>query len=198
VEPLPVKPRQRPAARAPRRVQPVAEGQASLDFLPAAPTKPRTLSTTVEAVIYCDAPVAAKLHRAVAAAFDASMVVIAYGAFLVAFVLLGGQFTLNSTSLLVLGAVLPLLGMLYGLMWGWAGIDSAGMRWTGLHLLTFEGFPPDRRQRFERFAGSCLSLFTGLGLLWSLVDEEGLGWQDHISRTFPTPKALDQQVLLRR
>src|SRR4051794_38375388 len=41
-----------------RRAKPVPEGQGTLDFLPAAPAKPRQLPTTVEAVIYCEAPVA--------------------------------------------------------------------------------------------------------------------------------------------
>jgi hypothetical protein len=34
--------------------------------------------------------------------------------------------------------------------------------------------------------GSCLSVCTAVGLLWLLVDEESLAWQDHISGTFPT------------
>src|ERR1035438_2945268 len=69
-------PRPRPATPAtptklvPHRAARVAEGQGKLDFLPSAPPKPRTLSTTVEAVIYCEAPVASTTHRAVAAAID--------------------------------------------------------------------------------------------------------------------------------
>src|ERR1035441_7544312 len=58
------------AKPAPRRAARVPEGQGRLDFLPSAPPKPRTLSTTVEAVIYCEAPVASTVHRAVAAAID--------------------------------------------------------------------------------------------------------------------------------
>ena len=27
---------------------------------------------------------------------------------------------------------------------------------------------------------------AGLGLLWSLADEESLTWHDHMSKTFPT------------
>ena len=197
VEPLP-KPRQRTASPRPARRAPrVPEEQGALDFLPPAPPKPRTLPTTVEAQIFCDAPVAVRLHRAVAAGLDASLVVIAYGLFLLAYRLMGGQFALDRTSIAMLGAVLPLLGMVYGLMWCWAGRESAGMQWTRLRLVTFEGFPPDRKQRLWRFAGSCLSLFSLLGLAWSLLDEESLGWQDHISRTFPTPMALDDQVLRR-
>jgi RDD family len=197
VEPLP-KPRQRSAApRPPRRAPRVPEEQGALDFLPPAPPKPRTLPTTVEAQIYCDAPVATRLHRAVAAGLDASIVVIAYGLFLLVYFLCGGGFSLERTCILMLAAPLPLLGMVYGLMWCWVGRESAGLQWTRLRLLTFEGFPPDRKQRMWRFAGSCLSVFTLLGLAWSALDEESLGWQDHISRTFPTPIALDEQVLRR-
>src|SRR5262249_49479705 len=105
---IPVEPRTKPQRveaapakpRAPRRSR-VPEGQGSLDFaapvdfLAAAPPKPRTLSTTVEAVIFCEAPVAVWLHRAVAAALDWSMVLIAYGMFLLAFHQMGGSFALD-------------------------------------------------------------------------------------------------------
>jgi hypothetical protein len=35
-------------------------------------------------------------------------------------------------------------------------------------------------------------------MFWSLVDEEGLGWQDHMSHTFPTPREADNMILVRR
>jgi uncharacterized RDD family membrane protein YckC len=152
----------------------------------------------VEAVIYCDSPVASKLHRFVAAALDWSMVLIAYGLFLLVFHAFGGEFTLNKINGLMFGGVLLLFGFTYGLMWALAGSETAGMRFAQLRLLTFEGFPPDYRQRLVRFLGSCLSLCTVLGLAWSAVDEESLAWQDHISRTFPSPKEFDKQILRRR
>ena len=138
------------------------------------------------------------MHRAVAAAFDWSMVLIAYGFFLGTFRLCGGQFVMNKTNLLLLGGVLPLLGCLYGLMWAVAGNETAGMRWAHLRLTTFDGFRPERDQRLMRFAGSCLSLCTVVGLLWSFADEESLAWPDHISRTFPTPRRLESQIFHRR
>ena len=49
------------------------------------PAQPRKLGTTVEAVIYCELPVATTLHRAVAALLDWSLVLIGYGLFLLAF-----------------------------------------------------------------------------------------------------------------
>jgi uncharacterized RDD family membrane protein YckC len=193
VEPPPRRPRAAP--QKPRRR--VAEEQGTLDFLPSQPAQPRTLSTTVEAVIYCEAPVATTLHRGIAAALDWSMVLIGYGLFLGVFQAAGGEFVLTRTNLLIFGGMLPLLGFAYGLMWAIVGGETAGMRWMRLRLTTFDGFRPEPRQRLLRFLGSCLSACTVLGMLWPLADEESLAWQDHISHTFPTPCVLDQQVFRR-
>jgi len=187
-----------PAKPAARHAARVAEGQGRLDFLPSAPPKPRTLSTTVEAVIYCEAPVASTTHRAVAAAIDWTMVLIAYGMFLLTFHLCGGEFAITKNTLPVFGGVFLLLGFTYGIYWTVAGTETAGMRWTQLRLITFDGFPPEGRHRIMRFAGACLSRCTGLGLLWALADEESLGWQDHISRTFPTPYEMESRIFQRR
>lgn len=197
--PPPPRPRSKPAARKPiqRNVPRVPEAQGKLDFLPPAVDKSRTLGTRVEAVIFCEDPVATMQHRGVAAALDGSMVLIGYALFLVVFRLLGGEFDLNQTNLVLFGAVLPLLTFAYGLLWAIAGRETPGMVWTHLHLTTFEGFEPERQQFLTRFVGSCLSLSTVLGLLWPLVDEESLGWQDHMSRTFATP-GLKSDRFLRR
>jgi uncharacterized RDD family membrane protein YckC len=183
-----------PARRAPR----APEGQGKLDLLPSIPAKPRTLGTTVEAVICCEASVAMPVHRALAGAIDWSMVLIGYGLFLTAFWFGGGAFVLNRSDLLVFGGALLLVAFTYGLLFAIAGTETAGMRWTRLQVLTFDGFPPDAGQRLLRFAGACLSLSTLLGLLWCLADEEGLTWADHISRTFPTPREWNSQVFRRR
>ena len=192
------KPRTAAPKAAPRRAKPVNEGQGTLDFLPPAPAKPRQLGTTVEAVIYCEAPVATTLHRAVAAALDWSMVLIGYGIFLTAFHMLGGEFTLTKSNLGMFGAMFLMVGFTYGLLFSLAGAETPGMHWTQLRLTTFDGFPPERRQRMVRFFSASLTRCTMLGLLWSLADEENLAWQDHISRTFPTPREVDSLVFRRR
>jgi hypothetical protein len=89
--PAPPRPPAATAHRSPsRRPARVPEGQASLDFLPPAPARPRTLSTTVDAVIYCEERVASSPHRALAAALDWSMVLIGYGLFLGMFAAMAG------------------------------------------------------------------------------------------------------------
>jgi uncharacterized RDD family membrane protein YckC len=125
-------------------------------------------------------------------------VLIAYGLFLATYYLCGGQFAADKLNVMVFGGALLLIAVTYGLFWTVANTETAGMRWCHLRLTTFDGFRPDGRQRIARFAGSCLSLCTVVGLLWSLADEECLAWQDHISGTFPTPRALDSQIFRRR
>ncbi len=64
------------------------------------------------------------------------------------------------------------------------GGTTPGLQMTGLRLTTFDGNPVPRRQRLWRALAmivSCASL--GLGFLWALVDEDGLGWHDRITRT---------------
>lgn len=181
-----------------RRGLPVSEDQGRLDFLPAETAKPRTLDTSVEAVIFCDFPVASRVHRMLAGALDASMVIIGYGLLLLSYRLAGGQFAFDETGAAIFAGAFLLVALTYGALWAVAGTETAGMRWTRLRLVTFDGYPLDMRQRLLRFAGSTLSICTAVGLLWSLADEETLAWQDHISRTFPTPRDSESRVFRRR
>jgi uncharacterized RDD family membrane protein YckC len=148
-------------------------------------------------MVSCDSPVAAPVHRAVAGAIDCSLALIGYGMFLTLYFILGGEFAWNRLNMEIFGGALLLIGFTYGLIWTLAGVDTAGMRWTGLRLTTFEGFPPERKQRVLRFVGGCLSLCTVVGRLWHLADEESLTWHDHISRTFPTPRRVHAEVFRR-
>lgn len=161
--------------------------QQSLDF--AAPK----VRTALEAVIYCDAPVASPVHRMVAVALDASMILMAVGMFMVTFQFVGPFLGVDAG---VSGRTVPLLagiaaafGFLYYGLFALANGDTPGMMWAQLELKDFDGQRPGRRQRVRRLFAKGLSvLAAGLGLLWALVDEESLTWHDHISRTFPTPR----------
>jgi uncharacterized RDD family membrane protein YckC len=71
-------------------------------------------------------------------------------------------------------------------------MDTPGLQWSGLALLNFDGFRPTRKARFYRLGGGIVSgLSAGIGLLWSLLDEERLTWHDYMSGTFPTRRRLD-------
>lgn len=183
--PLPRTETPKPAPRK-RTAPPHADSQTELDFLLPA-QGPRMLKTQVEAVIYCDAEVASAKHRAVAAALDGGMIFTGCALFLFTFHFMGGMFRLNRQTIPFFIAVLGTLALFYGMLWIFAGRETAGMRWAGLRLINFDGRPADRRARLLRALGGCLSLSAGaIGLLWALVDEERLAWHDHMSKTFPT------------
>src|SRR5579864_3510130 len=175
------------------------DAQPGLDFLLPAPQGPRTLKTRVEAVIYCDADVATPKHRVIAAAIDGGMIFIGFGLFLFAFHLMGGMFRFNRQTIPFFIGAFGTLAMFYGLLWIWADRQTVGMRWTGLRLIDFDGFPADRRARSLRAIGACLSFCAGgLGLLWALADEEKLAWHDHMSKTFPTVEESNRSFFQKR
>jgi uncharacterized RDD family membrane protein YckC len=197
------KPVNRTAPRAGRRPGAPNDAQPSLEFLQPAPLEPRKLSTTVEAVIDCDAPVATPMHRASAAAIDGAMIAIAcglfFGVFFVAFHFLGGSFPSSKPVMLVMSAAAVLIAMFYGFVWVCAGGRTLGMRVTRLTLINFDGYPPDGASRWLRYLGACLGYCAGgLGLLWALLDEESLAWHDHISKTFPTFHGPETSFVRRR
>lgn len=177
---VPAEPRKTQSAPRPRRRKPIA-GQQALEFSARA-------SKQADTAIYCDARVAIPAHRAMAAAIDASIVVMALAIFGIVFRLAGGVFVLNSRTAPVFLGVVAGVVILYRLLWCLANGDTIGQKWTRLRLVNFDGQRPTRMQRFYRTVSGSLSLLAGgVGLLWSLVDEETLTWHDHMSKTFPTP-----------
>jgi uncharacterized RDD family membrane protein YckC len=177
-------PARKPQPAAPRqRHRKIIPGQQALEFTHAA-RSPKPM----DGVIYCDAPVAVPAHRAMAAAVDASIVLMALAVFGIIFHLAGGVFVLDTKTAPIFLAAAAGVVIFYRVLWCLANGDSAGQRWTHLRLVNFDGQRPTRTQRFYRLASALLSLLAaGIGLLWSLVDEETLTWHDHISKTFPTP-----------
>jgi uncharacterized RDD family membrane protein YckC len=161
--------------------------QGTLDFIPAAPVKGRKLKTDVDAQVFCDQPVATPTHRLVASAIDGVIILFGFGLLVALIEVLGGSFGGGRVLWIGLAAALGLVSMLYGLIWAIAGRETAGMRFTDLQLITFDGFQLDPRSRALRFASTWLSFCSGgLGILWAVADEENLTWHDHISKTFPT------------
>jgi len=160
--------------------------QQSLDFYGAHGGEP-AMGAQVEAVIYCDAPVAPPSQRTFAALFDGAMVALALGLFLGVFVAAGGAVAITASNALSFLAVGGLVALFYRFLFCIGNGDTPGMRFAGLRLVDFDGRVPDRDRRGMRQIAGVLSLVSaGLGLVWALVDEESLTWHDHISKTFPT------------
>lgn len=165
----------RPAAsyRAPARIS-----QQSLDLRPRAPR---------QQTVYDEAPIAAIRMRLKAALVDLALCAVGVGLAASVFRLLGGTIKLTYKTSFIYAAAVGTMLLAYHLFWCLVGRETAGMRCFRLRLVTFDGSPPGWRLRLFRFAATCLGIGAlGLGLVWALMDEEGLTWHDHMSKTFPT------------
>jgi uncharacterized RDD family membrane protein YckC len=142
--------------------------------------------------IICDAPVAPVSLRLEAALIDGALmlcgVAFAFGVLRLA----GVAFEWDKQSIAFLLLGLLTVPLFYKVLWTIVGVDTVGMRSAGLQLIDFDGNPPSSARRYQRLGGSVLSfLAAGIGLVWSLVDEDRLTWHDHISSTFPTIPSAD-------
>ncbi len=178
-------------------------GQGNLDFQPNVAQGERILATGVPAQVCGEGHVAPPMRRLMAGGMDVSMVLLGFGAFAVALRFAGvylassaaaGEISMpgfgtGKTMWITMAAAMIFISMLYGLIFAIARRETAGMNWTQLQLVTFDGSPLDGRNRAIRFAAAWLSYCSGgLGLLWALADEENLAFHDHISKTYPAEK----------
>jgi uncharacterized RDD family membrane protein YckC len=63
--------------------------------------------------------------------------------------------------------------------------NTPGMHYAGIGLCTFEDDVPTRLQLRRRLGAMALSLLpVGLGMVWSVFDEDHLSWHDRISGTY--------------
>lgn len=173
--------RPEPKRLRPKRNEPAEQGRLEFpnDFS-AAPADARMQ-------VFYDVPVAGAGARVQAALFDALVIACGCGPGLAMFFYLGGHLLVGKHSLPFLAAALLTIPLFYKLLWALAGQDTPGMYIAGLELVDFDGKRPSRDRRFGRLFGSILSLLAaGVGMIWTLVDEEHLAWHDHMSGTFPT------------
>jgi uncharacterized RDD family membrane protein YckC len=62
---------------------------------------------------------------------------------------------------------------------------TPGMRYAGIALCTFDDDVPTRRQLRRRLGAMAVSLLpVGLGIVWSVFDEDHLSWHDRMSGTY--------------
>lgn len=144
--------------------------------------------TSQESAIYTHHPVAGLMHRAMACALDAGLALAGVGLFLAVLMLARVPVVFDAHSMPVFALACVAIHLFYEWLWAAADVDSPGVRATGLRLLHFDGRAPHSRQRLIRALGGLLGIgAAGLGVLWSVADEETLAWHDHMSGTFLSP-----------
>jgi uncharacterized RDD family membrane protein YckC len=123
-------------------------------------------------------------QRIFAGLVDALVVATATGLFGLIFLRMTGAAPSGRTAAGFVLALSAFFWALYQYVFLVYGGTTPGLQMSDLRLTTFDGNPVPRRQRQWRALAtmvSCASL--GLGFLWALVDEDGLGWHDRITRT---------------
>lgn len=130
-------------------------------------------------------PAASLEERRSSALIDVACLAFAYGAFLMLFGSLGGQFTLSKLSATVYFFTFAFVYIQYFGLFTVFGGTTPGMMIRGLQVASFAGDVPSPRQYLLRAAGYMLSAGTlFLGFFWALWDEDGLTWHDRISNTY--------------
>ena len=126
-------------------------------------------------------------HRMLAAALDCAIVAAAVVVFAAVGHKMLPQLVLTKPTFLAAAALPVLLWAAYQYVLLVYGGTTLGMRMAGIRLSTFRGQTPRFRERRYRVVGLYFSTASlAMGLLWALVDVDGLCWHDRISRTYLT------------
>jgi uncharacterized RDD family membrane protein YckC len=151
--------------------------------LPAHGAQPETSADHIELPL----EPASTAQRVLAGVIDCALIVVSAAIFGAVCYKMLPRMTLTKPLLLIAGAMPVLLWAAYQYMLTMYGGATVGMRVLHLRLRTFKGGAPNWRHRRSRVIGlyfSAASLM--MGLLWALVDVDGLCWHDRISRTYLT------------
>jgi uncharacterized RDD family membrane protein YckC len=82
-------------------------------------------------------------------------------------------------------STLAVLTLLYQLLFFTFSEATPGMRYARIGLCTFSDDNPTRSAMRGRIFAAILSACPfGIGFLWALLDDDGLGWHDRISRMY--------------
>ena len=132
--------------------------------------------------------VAPLVERRRAGVLDLTLLLFAYGGFLMVFRALGGRFSVSRFDVLVTVAILGLLYAQYVTLFTYFAGATPGMLLRGLRVASLDGVDPSPRQLLWRSLGYLISAGTlMLGFFWVVWDEDQLSWHDRISQTCITP-----------
>jgi len=161
------------------QVSPLAD--IALDPTPAEVAASQTFDLVEDEVAFSIAPL---FDRAVAGVIDSCVCSAASALFLGVFFVMAKP-ELRGLQLFAFSSLLSCLcWTLYQYIFLVHRGQTLGMQFAQLEVKTFDGepaWPNERRMRVLGLALSCASL--GLGFLWSLIDEDRLGWHDRITRS---------------
>jgi uncharacterized RDD family membrane protein YckC len=116
---------------------------------------------------------------------DLALVLIAFLLFVLVFVACTAHPPTGKPAMAFAAVALVSFFALYQWIFFTYANGTPGMRYAKIALCTFEDENPTRRTMQWRIAALFLSATpVGLGFLWALFDDDGLGWHDRITRTY--------------
>lgn len=124
--------------------------------------------------------------RCMAAIVDTALVSSSFLLFVLAFAATAPHIPMGRGVLAFGAFILICLGALYGwLFMSFGGGSTPGMRYARIALCTFNDANPTRGELQSRVLSTALALMPlGLGVVWAFLDEDRLGWQDRMTRTY--------------
>jgi uncharacterized RDD family membrane protein YckC len=124
------------------------------------------------------------LSRTLSGLIDLIVVLLCSGMCIIAADFFSGVIALDSGSYLIFSLLFLLTYLFYSLFFLSASNQTVGMMITDLHVVDEDGKRPSISQLIRRCFGFVASvLVVGLGLLWSLFDQENRCFHDRISDT---------------
>jgi uncharacterized RDD family membrane protein YckC len=156
-----------------------------------AAAEPRAMSPELEALLQLDQEIYAApvTRRALAAAIDGLCVAGGLAGFAAVVAEIAGS-TLHPMPLPLLGAAVVgtflFFAVMYQLLFFTLNEVTLGMRMTRMAFCTFRENNPSRKAIRRRMISAALAACPlGLGLVWMMLDSDGLGWHDRMSRMYP-------------
>ncbi len=149
------------------------------------------LSRQLEAQLQLDQETYAAplMRRALAAAIDALCVAAGVAGFAATVLKIAGPMVQDVPRPLLGGAaagIFIIFAVIYQLLFFTLNDATLGMRMARVAFCTFREGNPSRRAIRRRLVSTALAACPlGLGLVWMLLDDDGLGWHDRMSRMYP-------------
>jgi hypothetical protein len=124
--------------------------------------------------------------RLMATAVDGIAVLGAFLGFVTVAALIMGEVPRGPVAAISAGGTLVALAVLYYVLSFSVGDQTPGMRYARVGFCTFSDENPTRPAVRRRLLALVLAaLPLGMGLLWTWMDDDRLGWHDRISRMYP-------------
>jgi uncharacterized RDD family membrane protein YckC len=130
-------------------------------------------------------PVAPIEDRLMSGVVDIALTLAAFLVFVLVFAACTTHPPTGRTALIGAAVALFAMWVLYQLLFFSLSAATPGMRYAKIALCTFDDENPTRKAMRVRIAAFLLSAMPlGLGFLWTVFDEDYLGWHDRITGTY--------------